>query len=39
MFAETIGAFDDVVLGVSLDGGFMRATFMISSAGVAPGGL
>ena len=27
MFAKTIGAFDDMVLGVGFSGGFMRATF------------
>ena len=39
MFAETIGAFDDVVLRVSLDGGLVRATSVIPGAGVAPGRL
>ena len=39
VFAETVGTFDDVVLGVSLDGGLVCATFVVTGAGVAPGRL
>ena len=39
VFTETVGAFDDVVLGVGLDGGLVCATFVVTGAGVTPGGL
>ena len=39
VFAETVGAFRDVVLRVGLDSGLVCATFVIPSAGIAPGGL
>ena len=39
VFAETVGAFDDVVLRVGPDSGLVCATFVVPSAGIAPGGL